>query len=88
MSKCVKVKIAVVINEEGEWSAAGWNCSETGKSVIADIIYDSDAMDTASEMFNDEDDTLKRYWITAELETPEKVKIEEIDGEVKNVKDG
>lgn len=77
--KTVKVRIAVVINTEGKWSAAGWSIES---DIVQELAYDCDAMDTASEVFNDED-TLKKYWIAAKIEMPEEVKIEEIDGEVK-----
>lgn len=78
MPEYVKIKIAAVINAEGEWGAAGWNTSPDKHS----HEYEGDVMDIALEGF-DIDSTLQKYWIIAELEVPEKVKIEEIKGEVK-----
>lgn len=77
--KTVKVKIAVVVDTDGKWSAAGWSIEP---DVIQRLAYEIDAIDTASEVFDTEEDELAKYWITAELEVPEEKKPVEIEGKV------
>lgn len=60
MSKTVKVRIAVAVNAEGDWSACGWpNPSAAG-----------DMMGMALDSL-DADGAVSEFWITAELPVPE-----------------
>lgn len=64
MPKYIEVEIAVVVDTNGKWQAAGWHSD-------SDSIYELEAMNIASEETFDADDTLAKYWVTAELIIPE-----------------
>lgn len=55
--KTVKVRIAVAVDSDGDWSASGWKGAR-----------DYHAMGTAVDGVGD---NASRYWITAELPIPE-----------------
>ena len=55
--KTVKVRIAVAVGSDGDWSACGWKGDRDG-----------DAMDTVIDAVGD---NASPYWITAELPIPE-----------------
>ena len=55
--KTVKIRIAVCVDEKGEWNSSGWKGGR-----------DNDKMELASEGIGDGE---ARYWIEAELEIPE-----------------
>ena len=56
----VKVKIALVIDENGVWNANGWSSDKPH--------HDEEVMDMAIEGVGDGE---ARYWIEAEVDTPE-----------------
>lgn len=66
--KTLKVRIAVAIDFDGNWSASGW-----------DKGGDDQLMDIAAEGV-DVGET--RYWITAVLPIPEIQEVQKIEGEV------
>ena len=59
----VRVRIAVVVKEGGQWSASGW------QSDPAREISDEMKMDTALDM-TDEEGAEARYWVEASLPLP------------------
>lgn len=56
----IKVKIAVVVDEQGNWSAAGWNCGKTSDDPLQ---IARDGMPGTGEE--------RGYWVTAELDVPQ-----------------
>lgn len=70
----VKVVIAVAVDPNRKWNAAGW-LSRNGKPA------GQEAMDLAVEGV---DPGEARYWITAYVDSPE---IKEIEGQVKRLED-
>lgn len=62
--KTVQVRIAVVVNEEGEWAASGWGHAEAGLGPEEGIV-----MDAALELLNQGPEE-RRFWLTAELPLP------------------
>lgn len=65
----VKIRIAVAIDSNGDWNCSGYKKPD-GKSQEK---HDNDMMDFASEMVNDGE---RRYWIEAEIDTPENTTIQ------------
>lgn len=64
MSKTVKVRIAVVVANNGKWNAYAYSGAKS----------DKDNMDIALEGL--EEDGEARYWVTAELAVPEEVNVQ------------
>ena len=58
----IKIKIAVCVTADGQWNAVGWGFSG-GESENAAVLMDI----TEDPLEGD----LRRYWIEAEVETPE-----------------
>jgi hypothetical protein len=56
MTKTVKVKIAVSVDHNGEWSSAGWNTANPEEL----HSYTIDSLEPGE----------RRYWMEAELELP------------------
>lgn len=61
--KTVRVRIAVVMTEDGNWVAEGWKHGE-----------DQDFIDLATEHLCET--PIARYWLTAELPIPETAEVE------------
>lgn len=69
MSKTVKVRIAVAVNEKGEWVASGWRTQRGGD----DMANPSDNyLSNAAR----EDVGGSVYWIEAEVPVPETLTIQ------------
>lgn len=66
--KTVKVRIAVAVGPDGDWSAYGWKGARDGHAMVT-------ATDTVCE-------GASRYWITAELPIPEVLEVPTIAGTV------
>lgn len=64
MPKYVKVRVAVAVDMEGNWSAIGWSNSN-----------DDDVMDSVVEHVGIDE---ARYWVISELEIPEERKFIEV----------
>ena len=62
----IKVRIAVVIDSEGTWSAAGWSGDQT------DTMNEAEAIQEMTNYVN-------FYWLTAEIEMPEIKEIEALE---------
>lgn len=62
-ARVVKVRIAVAVDREGQWNAAGWSTKE---GTPADWAAMDIAIDAVGEA---------HYWITAELPVPGEVEI-------------
>jgi hypothetical protein len=60
MSKTVKVRIAVSVDCNGDWSSAGWSSTDSTDSEN----FHSYTIDSLEPGEN-------RYWLEAELEVPE-----------------
>lgn len=56
--KTVKVKIAVVIDDEGNWTANGWNDGE------------KECMGICLDIIDIIDGDVQRFWVEAELPIP------------------
>ena len=59
----MKIKIAVAVDKDGNWSARGWGKHNGSSS-------EEDAMDICVDS-----DTIARYWVEAEIEIPVEVHI-------------
>ncbi len=71
MAKAEKIRIAVAINEEGNWFAYGFKGCQSWKE--------------ATECFDMLDGVEARYWVEVEIPIPE-LEPEVIFGEVKDAK--
>lgn len=67
--KKVKVRIAAAVDYEGHWSAIGWDVGSDNKD------HNELLMGMAVENLAEDE---VRYWVTAELEIPEKPSVKEI----------
>lgn len=67
----VKVRIAVAVSSQNDWFAVGWDNADT-------------AMDTASK---GRVGPSKKYWLTAELDAPDRGIPPEIEATVEEAKD-
>lgn len=61
--KTIKVKIAAIVNQNGEWVASGYNKAKN------DLTADESVMDNLIENFYETDNLLK-YWLEVELVIP------------------
>lgn len=59
MPRTVKVRVAVAVDENGDWYAVGW--PDEGDSMIH----------VSNEMERIGRENIRRYWLTAELELPD-----------------
>jgi hypothetical protein len=59
VSELVKIKVAVIVNEDGRWFAEGWDAKDDG------LLWD-----VCAEALP-EGKTERRFWLTAELPIPE-----------------
>jgi antibiotic biosynthesis monooxygenase (ABM) superfamily enzyme len=76
--KTVKVKIAVHIDFDGNWNAAGWGNGPDQTS----YVHSEEAM---MEIAAEEGTEGEQYWVVAELEIPEAPKVKEIEASVEEV---
>ena len=61
--KVIKVRIAVVVDDAGDWNSVGWSGSASS----------SEQMSLAGEPM--ERQALAEYWVTAELPVPEAIEV-------------
>lgn len=68
----VKVRIALAVDPDGKWSAQGWPTFESDDwDFVVDDLEQGEA----------------RYWITAEVDVPERA-VAEVEGEVSDAAHG
>lgn len=81
--KTVKVRIAVAVASNGEWSAVGWSSKSDPQR------YDRNAWENAIEELTDATGVVLGYWLEAELPSPEMetVQAKVISGRGKDVAD-
>ena len=68
----VRVRIAVAINADGQWGAAGWSQAE-----------DESKLRVAMQNLNCAEDHDMLHWIEADVPIPQRQKSQTIQGEVK-----
>lgn len=78
MTKKVKVRVAVAVNQDGNWIAHGWDHTESEKA-----YYEMEAISEAT-MNLDYENGVRSYWLEAELEVPESEKVQADVVEVRN----
>jgi hypothetical protein len=74
MVKKKKIRIAVAVDQDGQWCACGWNIRR-GSSKNKERIEDADPetlMDSAIEGVESGEN---RYWVEVEVESPEETKV-------------
>ena len=66
MSGKIKIRIALVVNEEGEWFAQGWSNPYRGELGA----MPENVIDAVDNYFGAPDGLRRGYWVTLEVDKP------------------
>lgn len=85
MSDTIRVRIAVLVDERGDWGATG--ASRNVGRVRLPVVTDADAEKWARELLperwgDDPDATVRLTWVEADVPRPTVDPVETIEGEV------